>query len=98
MAIKQEKGDIRDQLKSLGFEESSAAIVERLYDEHQQLTAVLVTQKTPEGRTRIRERMNKIHFRIDKTCDVQRIGNPFKGEAIEALIRERQNVNQKAVA
>jgi hypothetical protein len=81
MVNPKEKGDIRQQLFNLGFRESPLAMVERLYDNYQDLLNQALND--PRKRQRLEGRLLSLRQRIQTICETRSVGNPFKGERIE---------------
>jgi len=77
--------DIRKQLLNQGIKESPAVYVHRLYQEYKDLEAKGKNEKRQRALIGILEQAKKLYNKINQICTDRKVGNPFKGQPIEAL-------------
>jgi hypothetical protein len=82
--------DIRKQLLNQGVKESPAVYVYRLYEEYKDLEAKGKVTKSDRARMGILERAKKLYDKINSICSTRNVGNPFKGQPIEAIDNKRK--------
>lgn len=75
------QGTIREQLLQQGFKESPLLLVERLFQQHQELMKKPIWNA--KFRARHEKRVQELQEKIVAICTERGIGNPFKGEKIE---------------